>query len=345
MKLSVHDLVDFLLRAGDIDSRVYNQETMQMGSKLHAAYQEKQGNEYLAEYPLSGEIKADNGVVAVQGRADGIIVGGPFPIIDEIKSTVMKLDDFFAEQKEWHLGQALCYAYLFLKEHKSNEIGIQLTYLSQIHSDERASHSFRFTREEVEEKVVGYVHDYFEIMEERFRHIAVRDASIQGLPFPYYDFRPGQRELSKYVYGVNKRGGVFFAEAPTGIGKTISTLYPSVLSFKKGNVDRVFYLTAKNSGADAACDAIGDLYRAGFVGRDSTLFAKDKICFMPGHACNPDDCPFAKGYYTKLKAALAEATKEAVRFDYAFLSRFCRKKEICPFEFKLDLSLESDIII
>ena len=116
ISLSVHDLVDRLLRRGDIDSRVYNLETMKMGSLLHSSYQSKQGNDYLSEYPLRGEVETEVGTVLLQGRADGIIVGGKRPIIDEIKSTVIPLEDFFNQQKEWHLGQALCYCYLYLKQ-------------------------------------------------------------------------------------------------------------------------------------------------------------------------------------------------------------------------------------
>lgn len=345
LQLSVHELVDFLLRKGDIDNRIYNQETMQLGTKLHSSYQEAQGNTYLSEYDLSGEVETEEGVLFLQGRADGIILDGGTPIIDEVKTTVAPLEKFFEEQEEWHLGQALCYAYLYLQSQGGSECGVQLTYISQLDPKEKMRKAYHFSKEEIETRVKGYARDFLAYRKERLDHIAARDASVKGLKFPFSAFRPGQRSLSKYVYNLCQKGGALFVEAPTGIGKTISCLYPGVLNFKDGQMDRVFYLTAKNTGGTAAYDAMTALYEQGFVGRDSFLVAKEKICFQPGHACNPDDCPFAKGYYTKLKAAIQEAVEKTNRFDLQTVSVICFKHMICPFEFQLDLSLEADVII
>ncbi|MDY6093997.1 MAG: helicase C-terminal domain-containing protein [Candidatus Enteromonas sp.] len=346
ISLSVHDLVDRLLRRGDIDSRVYNLETMKMGSLLHASYQSKQGNDYLSEYPLKGEVETELGTVFLQGRADGIIVGGKRPIIDEIKSTVIPLEDFFNQQKEWHLGQALCYCYLYLKQACiQTEAEIHLTYLSQVVSSERMTKTFVFTFEEIEETVKGYVREFFRKNQGRFDSILERNASVIGLPFPFENFRKGQRQLSQLVYGISKKGGILFAEAPTGIGKTISTLYPAVLGFQDDKIERIFYLTAKTTGSLSAYEAVGALYEAGFKGRDSVLVGKEKICLCPGHACNPDDCPFAKDYYGKVGAAIEEAVSTKSRFDMATVLQIARKHGICSFEFQLDLSLQADIII
>lgn len=344
-RLSVHELVDPLLRAGDIDTRIYNLETMKMGSLLHASHQKKQGKDYLSEYPLDGVVETEVGDIALSGRADGIIEGGPLPIIDEIKSTVAPLEVFFKEQREWHLGQALCYAYLYLKS-KKNKTGasIRLSYISQV-SSEKMNKTFDFTFEEIEETVKGYVRTYYERMALRFQRIEERDQSVKNLPFPYEEFRQGQRDLSQLVYGIAKKGGILFAEAPTGIGKTISTLYPSVLSFDEKRVERIFYLTAKNTGGTAAYQALGDLYAKGFKGRDSFLYSKEKICLCPGHACNPDDCPFAKGYYSKVQKALEEAVLTKERYDFETVVSLARKYGLCSFEFQLDLSLFADVII
>lgn len=345
LRLSVHELVDFLLRKGDIDNRVYNQDTMNLGSLMHSSYQKKQGKEYLSEYPLSATIALEEGTIALSGRADGIIVGGEYPIIDEIKSTVLPLEVFFEQQKEWHLGQALCYAYMYLTETDGDQIGVRLSYLSQIDSSLGMRKDFVFTREEVEGRINELARSYFAFEEKRMKHVRARDLSIRKLPFPYGEFREGQRQLSQCVYGLCKRGGVFFAEAPTGIGKTISTLYPAVLSFNHKTLDKIFYLTAKNTGGISAYDTLTDLYRAGLKARDSFLVAKDKICLCPGHACNPDDCPYAKDYYTNLKAALSEAEDKLERYDMLGVKQIALQYSICPFEFQLDLSLQADIVI
>ena len=342
--LSVHQFVDFLLRQGDIDSRIYNQETMNLGSKLHSAFQAKQGNDYLSEVALSGQIEIPEGTITLQGRADGIIVGGDYPIIDEIKSTVQDVKIFALTQEEWHLGQALCYGYLYLKQNGGDRIGIRLTYLSQVGKDSWVR-DFSFSKEEVEAKVEGYARDYFAFMAEDRAHRERRDESVKHLTFPFGKFRPGQREMAKYVYGAISKNATFFSEAPTGIGKTMAALFPAVKSFKDGRVDRLFYFTAKTTGAKAAYEAVGALYKQGFEGRDSYLMAKEKICFRPGASCNPDECPFAKDYYGKLKKALAKAKAELSRFDPDSVSAFCADEGLCPFEFQLDLSLGSDIII
>lgn len=216
-KLSVHQLVDGLLRSGDIDSRVYNADTMSAGSLLHIAYQKqetqyqaKHGKEYLSEYPLAGKVETEEGTVFLQGRADGIILGGSEPVIDEIKSTVAPLEDFFDQQKEWHLGQALCYAFLYLQEKESEEpIGVQLSYISQKNGD-RMRKNFVFTAEEVRAKVEEIVSSYFRETLERAEHIELRNESSLNLSFPFEDFRPGQKEFSRLALGAIKQGGRLF---------------------------------------------------------------------------------------------------------------------------------------
>lgn len=344
LNLSVHELVDLLLREGDIDNRVYNFETMQLGSKIHASFQEKQGNSYLSEVQLSETFSRPGAEVTLSGRADGIIVGGPFPIIDEIKSSVLPLEKFYKEQKNWHLGQAECYALMYLHENKLEKAGVRLTYISQIDGSSMKKENV-FTLEELENKVYGIIDDYIALTQEEEEHIEKRNQSAQKLAFPYDEFRAGQREMAKYCYSVATKGGIFFCEAPTGIGKTMSALYPSVKAFGKGKISKIFYLTAKSSGRDSAFEAMALLYKKGFVGRDSVLTAKDKICFSPGKNCNPDECPFAKDYYSKLREGMGLAAKRGIRFDNPSVTSLAFELRLCPFEFQLDLSLLSDVII
>jgi len=344
LTLSVHQLVDFLLRKGDIDDRVFNLETMQLGSKIHSSFQQKQGKEYLSEYLLGETFDRPKGRMSLEGRADGIILGGDYPIIDEIKSTVTPLEDFFSSQGEWHLGQAECYALMYAHQEKLAKIGVRLTYLSQV-DDKKAVKDFIYDTSDLEKKVVGYIDSFFDFHELHFQHQNFRNESVKTLPFPFKKFRPGQRELAKYSYGIATKGGFLFAEAPTGIGKTVSTLYPFVKAFKEGKTDKIFYLTAKSTGAASAYQAMGELYEKGLVAHDSLLLAKDKICFSPGHACNPDDCPFAKGYYSKLKDVIQKSIKKGKRFDDSFVIKTARANAMCPFEFQLDLSQYSDVVI
>lgn len=348
--LSVHELVDFLCREGDIDNRVYNADTMQLGSKLHASFQEKQGRDYLSEVPLVGTIEREKATVILEGRADGIIVGGPFPVIDEIKTTVMPLEDFYHQQKAWHYAQAECYGYLYLLNHPdlSRECGIRLTYISQQDAKQKMVKEEKFTFAELEKDVLSLVDRHLQFDEEEFKHLALRNESAAALPFPYAHFRPGQREMAKYIYALMSKKqskNVFFFEAPTGIGKTISAIYPALKSFAKGTNAKLFYLTAKGSGRQAAFDAMTSCYEKGFIGRDSWLVAKEKICFNPGMECNPDACPFAKDYYGKLRQVMTEENQANHRFSPEYVTDVARHYAMCPFELQLDLSLIADVIL
>jgi DNA excision repair protein ERCC-2 len=344
LSCSVHDLVDFLLRQGDIDNRVYNAETMQMGTKIHASFQEKQGKEYLSEVPLKETFSRKLGTIALEGRADGIIVGGPFPIIDEIKSTVMPLEEFHAQQHAWHFGQAECYALMYCHQEKLDKCGIRLTYISQIDNSKKVVEGV-YSLAQIEQDIGELMDRYLSFYTILFEHQDTRDASIAHLPFPYDRFRSGQREMAKYCYAIAKNGGTFYCEAPTGIGKTMSTLYPCLKAFPEGKNEKIFYLTAKSSGRESAYEALSRLYEKGLVARDSLLMAKEKICFTPGAACNPDECPFAKDYYTKLPKIVLEALSSGQRFDPVYIGNLAKKYASCPFELQLDLSLYSDVII
>lgn len=344
LTLSVHGLVDFLLRRGDIDNRIYNNETMQMGTKIHASYQEKQGRQYLSEVVLRGVIDRPAGVLTLEGRADGIIEGGAYPIIDEIKSTVAPLEEFYEQQKDWHLGQAKCYALLYARAHSCREVGIWLTYIHQV-TGEQIRKEFLYKVAQIEQEVNEMADQYLEFFASVKHHEEVRNESVVDLEFPFPGFRPGQREMAKRVYRIARDGGRLFIEAPTGIGKTISALYPAVKTFEKGQNERIFYLTAKTTGRQAAYDALTRLYEKGFAGRDSMLRAKDKMCFCPGASCDPDNCPFTKGYYDKLPSVRKEALESQNRFSEDYVSNLAAKYLMCPFELQLDLSLWSDIII
>lgn len=342
--MSVHELVDFLLRSGDIDNRIYNFETMQMGSKIHAAYQEKQGNKYLSEVPLKDTFIRPKGVITLEGRADGIIVGGAYPIIDEIKSTVAPLNDFYTEQKEWHLGQAKCYALMYGEINNVRELGIRLTYISQ-RDDEKTVKEFHYDIEELRTDINSLLDEYLDFLEDLQKHEEYRNSSIKDLAFPFPSYRNGQRTMMKNVYKTIMDGGSFYMEAPTGIGKTMSALYPAIKAMEESKTEKIFYLTAKTTGRESAYDALTKLYNNGLKARDSVLKAKEKMCFLPGTPCNPEDCPFARGYYDKIKKVRKLALESHERFSVEYVQSLAATYTMCPFELSLDLSLYSDIII
>ncbi len=345
LNLSVHQLVDFLLRTGDIDNRIFNKSTMAEGTRIHSFYQNKQGRNYLSEYYLKETFEVDGFEVTIDGRADGIIVySNDDYVVDEIKSTIVQLNEYFEEHKRWHLGQAKCYALMIAHEKNLDHVGVQLTYIHQLF-DEKMTRTFSFSVQELEEDIKNLIHEYLEFYQFIFNRTVERNESAAKLDFPFPSFRSGQRQLAKYCYGIANKGGVLFVEAPTGIGKTMSTLYPFAKSFAKEENDKIFYLTAKSSGKEAAYEATKLLAKKGFKGSAIVLTAKDKICYCPGKACNPDECPYAKGYYTKIREVLNEAVRKYQIFSLSEVLKIASKHLICPFELSLDLSLFVDIII
>ena len=346
LRLSVHQLVDFLLRNGDIDTRVFNRSSMSEGTRLHTIYQAKQGSDYISEYPLKRNFTIDEVTITLEGRADGIIKrkNGDY-VIDEIKTTIVPLEEFKNDNYEWHEGQAKCYALMFALEQNLKAIGVRLTYIRQGNEKEKDIVESMYLVEELNQYVMSLLEDYLSFYNIIFRQQEKKMESIENLDFPFDKYRKGQRELAKYAFAIGKNGGKFFCEAPTGIGKTMSTLYPFIKASALDDKAKIFYLTAKTSGKESAYHAVNLLKEKGLVVNDIVITAKDKICFCKGKACNPEECPFAKGYYNKIQAVLKYTLLNYDVFDYQTIVRIAQENEICPFEFELDLSLFSDIII
>ena len=346
LRLSVHQLVDFLLRSGDIDNRVFNRSSMNEGSRLHSEYQGKQSSSYMSEYPLAVALTVDEIDILLEGRADGIIKrsDGNY-VIDEIKTTVEELKKFHDDNLEWHLGQAKCYAYMFAKANDLDYIGIKLTYIRQGKEKEQFIDSYQFNYLELEQFVLDLINEYLEFYNIIFNKLEKRNKSIESLLFPFKNYRSGQRELAKYAYATAKKGKRLFVEAPTGIGKTMSTIFPFIKAIKDDEKSKIFYLTAKTSGKEAAHQAIKILKENGLSLSDIVITAKDKICFCKGQACNPEECPFARGYYDKIQTVLRYAILSYDDFDLSLINQIAYDNQICPFEFELDLSLFMDVII
>ena len=346
LNLSVHQLVDFLLREGDIDSRIFSRATMSEGTEVHSRYQAMQSSAYLSEYPLKTDLVVDDVEVTIEGRADGIIKNGPSDYtIDEIKSTVAPLDEFYEMNKNWHLGQAKVYGYMFLKEQHFSNIGVRLTYIRQGEETDKKIYDFTFSFLELEQFVIDLVSEYLEFYRMVDSLRVRRNEYLKELPFPFEKSRKGQQKLSKYCYAIAIKGGKLFVEAPTGIGKTVSTLFPYVKALPLDDEAKIFYLTAKNSGKEAAekcMDIIDD--KKGKVSY-LNITAKDKICFCKDKACNPDECPYAKGYYSKIANVIKYALLSYNKFDYRTIVSIAEEFVVCPFELELDLSNYIDVII
>lgn len=344
IKLSVHGLVDYLLRRGSIDTRVYNNSSMAEGTRIHLRYQAIQDGNYLKEEYLELDIPFEDVIFTLNGRADGIIVNKKRVVIDEIKSTVEDLETFYNQQSEWHLGQAICYAYIYAKTHNLSLVDIRLTYISQ-KDESKMIKNFTYTIDELEANVFDYLARYLQFYHYVLKHKEERKKTAEELKFPYDRFRKGQKEMAKYVYSVALNHGLLFLEAPTGIGKTMSTLFPSIKTFADEANDKIFYLTAKNSQKDIAFKALKAMKDVGLAVKGIKITSKEKMCQCESRKCNPDDCPFAKDYYEKINQVILEVMANHDLIDESILLHYAYEYTICPFEMQLDLSLICDVIL
>ncbi len=344
IRLSVHDLVDFLLRTGDIDSRIFNLDTMAKGTIIHRFYQQKQNENYIAEYPFNETIEYKDYTFILSGRADGLIINDRSVTIEEVKSTNDDLVNFHDINQAWHLGQAQCYAYMYARKFSLNEIDCLLTYISQI-DNSKDQHRYTFMMEELEQFFFQLLEQYIEFHEHIRTQRIERANTVRSLTFPFNHVRKGQQDMMKVTEDVVRRGGKVYIEAPTGIGKTMSVLYPSIKGFIDNHIEKVFYFTAKGSGQHTAFDSFKILHEQGLQAKAIIISAKEKICLNDKVSCNPDDCPFARGYFSKLKNALLYALQNYDCFDKDTVQEIALKFKICPFEFQLDLSLFIDVII
>ncbi|MFA5485625.1 MAG: ATP-dependent DNA helicase [Bacilli bacterium] len=341
--LSVHGLVDYALRSGDIDTRVFNIDTMTKGSQIHAYYQAKQNKRYLAEQYLSYTFIYDVYEVVLQGRVDGIIVNDNEIIIEEIKTTNSDIDVFFNAHEAWHLGQAKCYALMYALDHDLHEIDVQLTYISQI-DDRKIIKRYTFTIEELTRDVHSYFAIYFSFYEKVESYINARNKDLKSLAFPFQKVRPSQKEMMDEVEAGLLNYEKRYFNAPTGSGKTMATLYPSLKRMGERNGVKIFYLTAKGSGKIQAENALRIINQRARV-KSINLSAKEKMCLNDKIACNPDECPFARNYYGKLKHAILDIYMNYDEYTPSLILEIAKKHELCPFEFQLDLSLFCDVII
>lgn len=343
--LSVHELVDFVLRKGSIDERIFNSKAMQEGTKLHHSYQNAQDTHYISEVNLSSLIIFDTYKFFLHGRCDGIIKRNNEVTIDEIKTCHTNLDEFFEENKEWHLGQAECYAYLYCLTYKINEINVSLTYISQENNSNILVKKYSYTLEDLEIKINSYLEKYIEFIRILDDINKEKQISLENVSFPFENLRKGQEELIEFCKKIIDTKDVGFIEASTGCGKTISTIYPTLFALKDEKYDKFFYLTAKNSGFLIANDTFKVLLKNNYKVKVSNLLAKEKMCLSENKKCTPENCIFARDYYNKIKDVIEFCLVDNSLYDEKYIKNIAWRYNICPFELSLDLSNYCDYIV
>lgn len=361
VRISVRSLVEFILRSGDIDNRKASapENAMQEGSRIHRMIQRRMGPEYQAEVGLRYVYQAENGLegckadekklqsvprgyeIIVEGRADGIITQ-ELVTIDEIKGTFHDLKKM-KEPVAVHLAQAKCYAYIYAEQQQLEHIRVRMTYC-HIETEEIRYFHYDFTYVQLREWFHGVMEQYRKWADYNFLWQQSRQSSIKALAFPFL-YREGQKDLVTYVYQTIYHKRKLFIEAPTGVGKTISTVFPSVKAMGEGLCEKIFYLTAKTITRTVADHTFTLLREQGLKIKSVILTAKDKICFMEETECNPEYCPYAKGHYDRVNDAMYDLLIHEDNYNREQIEAYARKHQVCPFEMCLDMSLFADAVI
>ena len=343
IRISVRNLVEFILRKGDIDNRISktaDKEAMQLGSKIHRKIQRQMGS-YHAEVSLKMMLHEEKYDLQVEGRADGIIVEEGVTI-DEIKGVFRDLEQI-EEPIEVHLAQAKCYAYIYGKQENLENISVQITYC-HLETEQVKRFKESYLLSELEKWFNNLIGEYKKWAEFQIDWKKKRNKSIRRIEFPY-EYRKGQKELTTSVYRTILRKKKLFIQAPTGVGKTMATIFPSVKAVGEELGEKIFYLTAKTITRTVVEQAFQLLKKQGLQYKVVTLTAKEKICFCEDKECNPEKCPYAKGHYDRVNQAVYEMITTTDDMSRENIEVYARKYEVCPFEMSLDVAVWVDAVV
>ena len=373
IELSVRDLVEFAERSGDIDNRTSHSDpdAMQQGAKLHRKIQKEQGSGYSAEVTLKHETEleydGERMILAIEGRADGLFMdsitnaisksGGAsmivkpasnegsdheLSIIDEIKTTYRDVEKLL-EPIGVHLSQAKCYAYIYAKQNDLEEISVRMSYVN-LENERKCFFYYVYSYEELDEWFGKITREYSKWMAWQIKWERKRNASIKEVSFPF-NYRAGQKELATGVYTTIFRKKKLFLEAPTGVGKTMSTVFPAIKAMGEGLSSKLFYGTAKTIARTVAEEAFGILMDKGMQLKAVTITAKEKICVLEKPACNPDECPRAKGHFDRVNDCVYDMLTNEGRITRDLILEYADKYNVCPFEMCLDVTTWADAVI
>lgn len=344
IRISVRSLVEFIMRSGDIDNRIAgaDKDTMLLGGKIHRKIQRRMGSDYHAEVGLKFEVPCKGFLLMIEGRADGIIETPEGIVIDEIKG-VLKDMNLLKEPVGVHLAQARCYAYIYAGQKKLEEIGVQMTYCN-METEEIKRFQSVYSFQELDTWFWELIGKYEKWARYQIQWKKKRNQSIKEIEFPFA-YREGQKDLVVSVYRTILRKKKLFIQAPTGVGKTMATVFPAVKAIGEGLGEKLFYLTAKTITRTVAWQAFDTLKEQALRMKVIVLTAKEKICFCEETNCNPDACPYAKGHYDRVNDAVYELITTSDEMSREILEEQARKWQVCPHEMSLDIAEWVDAVI
>ncbi|XKH02566.1 ATP-dependent DNA helicase [Marinobacter nauticus] len=343
MKVAVRTLCEFAARTGDLDFRYTPAPSAEEGIAGHQALQARRGHGYKSEYLLTGECLG----IKLSGRADGY---HPHKNrLEEIKTHRGDVSRIREHQRALHRAQLRAYGALLCRQENRKSVELALVYYDTGRDKETAL-TETAGADELWRELETLCGTYKAWAEQEAHHREQRDALLATLRFPFPEFRPRQRQLAETVYRNSVGGNTLLLEAPTGLGKTLGTLFPALMALPRAGQDRLFYLTCRNTARQLALDAVDKLHAAQPTGqpwplRTLELVAKDDACEHPDKACHGDSCPLAKGFFDRLPDARAEAAQSSVPLTQEQLAKIATGHDICPYFLAQEMARWSDLLI
>ena len=341
-KIAIKELAYFVHQSGDLTTEFFSNYDLEIGKKAHSYLQSQYQENDEKEYYIKQEVSLNGESYLLHGFIDGVLNISDVIVIEEIKSTTQELETISSDFHKEHLAQAKIYAYLYAISHDMDMINIRLTYVSVVDYDVK-SFDFVFNTSDLETFTFETLESYITWLKTLDDANTKRCETIESIKFPFETERPGQKDLMKATYKALRDNEILYAIAPTGIGKTMATLFSALKVLKKN--DKLFYLTAKGSGKNAPLEAMRILQDKGLKIKVIDITAKKKMCNARVSHCNPDECPYAKGYFDKLRKATEDIFNDYDIFSSEVILEASNTHEICAFEFSLYLSYFCDLII
>ena len=342
-KVGVGELVSFLYASGDLSSETFQNVSLLEGTKAHQYVQQLYQDNDHSEVSIQYLYETDDYQVLLQGRMDGLIYRENTLWIEEIKSTRFNIfsDDWNVNQE--HLSQLQMYAYMYLKNQTLDDIHGRVTYI-QLSDYKMRSFEYFFDVDVLKPFFETSIKNYVSWLDKLHIHLEKKRASLEKLHFPFNHYRRGQKEMMSAVYQTMKDDDLLFAIAPTGIGKTMASLFATLKSLSEDE-QKIFYLTAKTQGKKVALESMDMLHEAGLETKTLEITSKDVTCFLEKRECDPDKCPFAKGFFDRLTHAMQDMFDHETLMSRSVIESYARKHMVCPFEFSLYVSYFVDVII
>ena len=342
IKIGIKDLANFICQTGDLTTEFFSNKDLEAGTKVHKFIQSKYNEESKAEVYIKKEMNYQGKDILLHGFIDGVLNIDDELIIEEIKSTTLEIEQFNPETKKEYIAQLKLYGYLYALENNIDTIHLRLTYVSIVDYS-YDSIDYILSIDELEDFTFDLLEQYMYWLNLQEEANTQKIKTIESIKFPFKTMRQGQRDMMKACFKIMNDKDILYVVAPTGIGKTMATMFSSLKTLKEN--EKLFYLTAKGSGKKAPLQAIKLLSEQGLKIKTIVITAKKKICNACKASCSPEDCPFAKKYFDKLREATLSIYEKHDIFDEETILKVANNYSICAFEFSLYLSYYCDVII